>query len=135
MIQILTSPDKFAAVFTTTFPGAYRSVTSQDVRDMTECGLIGKYGEYYYRTDLERVRAILQYEQMREKRSARCIKEEEPQLPPSCKMCGRLLITQSNGKKGRPREYCPGCESSRSTERYRRWWKRRPGKKDLSRKG
>ncbi len=36
---------------------------------MTECGLIGKYGGYYYRTDLERIRAVLQYEQMREKQA------------------------------------------------------------------
>ena len=78
---MLTSPDKFAAVFTTTFPGAYRIVTVQDVRDMTECRLIGKYGEYYGRADLETVRCILQYEQMREKQSAQYTREEQ-HLPP-----------------------------------------------------
>lgn len=99
----------------------YRS--GQDIRDMTKCGLIGHY-DYYGRFDLHIVRGILQYEQMRERRS---VKEatDNNQESPNCKTCGQPLPTQLESKKGRPREYCLNCQSSRSTERYRKWQKRK----------
>ena len=121
---MLTSPDRFAAVFNMTFPDAYRIITGQDVRDMTECGLIREHGGYYSRADLQRIRAVLQYEQMRQARSAKVTIKDKLESP-KCKMCGKPLPLQSEGKKGRPREYCSNCESSRNKERYRRWRKKR----------
>jgi len=56
--QPILSPDRFAAEFNAVVPGAYRKVDAEDVRCMTSCGLIGRYG-HYYRSDLETVRAIL----------------------------------------------------------------------------
>jgi len=116
---IITSPEKFAAKFNLLMPSAYRKVTAQDVKDMTECGLIGRYG-HYTRQDLKTVRAILVYEQIREKRVD---KQETKALDdvPRCKLCGELLSPQTEGKKGRPKEYCSGCELSRARERYGRW--------------
>lgn len=99
MIERTTNPDKFAAWFNSVVPGAYRKVDARDVRDMTECGLIGRYG-YYGRLDLETAGAILQYEQMREKRSAKPLEEDEPKQP-SCKMCGGPLPPQLEGREGR----------------------------------
>lgn len=68
MRQPILSPDRFAEWLNRVVP-AYRKITPEDARDLTECGLIGKY-QYYGRADLETVRAILQYEQMREERIA-----------------------------------------------------------------
>jgi len=51
MRQPILSPDKFAEWFNNVVPGAYRSITAQDIRDMTECGLVAHYG-YYIRQDL-----------------------------------------------------------------------------------
>lgn len=127
MLQMITSPEKFANYFNSVVPGAYRQITTQDIQDMTECKLIRCYGGYYSRTDLERVRGILQYEQMREKRSANQNKEDEQELP-SCRICGQPLPPKPEGRKGRPKEYCSNCESLRNKERYRRWRK----KKNLS---
>jgi hypothetical protein len=64
--MFITSPGKFAAIFSAMYPGAYLTVVAQDVNDMTDCGLIGRYGSYG-RQDLETVRAVLQYEQLRQK--------------------------------------------------------------------
>jgi hypothetical protein len=62
---ILTSPKLFAAKFNLTVSGAYRQVTESDIRQMSHCRLIGRYG-FYTREDLETVRSILRYEQLRE---------------------------------------------------------------------
>lgn len=118
-----TSPEAFADYFNAKVPYAYRGITSNDVLLMTECNLICRHG-FYGSQDLEVVRGILQYEQMREKRSARCATEEQ-QLPPSCKMCRQLLPAQSGGKKGRPREYCVECEPFRNRDRQQRLVSRR----------
>ena len=61
--MIITSPEKFAVLFNEKYPGTYRKITTQDVRDMTTCGLIGRYG-FYLRVDLETIRGILEYEQL-----------------------------------------------------------------------
>jgi len=116
--QPILSPDRFAEWFNLVVPGAYRKVTVQDIRDMTECGFIGKY-QYYGRADLETVRAILLYEQMREERLAQSKKR------PTCKMCGKPF-SKCHDKRGRPREYCFDCEPLRGRERYRKWY----GKED-----
>ncbi len=104
-------------------PGAYRRITAQDIRDMTNCGLIGKY-QYYGRTDLEIVRAILLYEQLRQKNVEKCAAKEIADIA-RCKRCHEPLPPQPKGKKGRPKEYCSSCESSRVRERHRRWRRKR----------
>ena len=113
----MTSPDRFATHFNTIVPGAYRQITAQDIRDMVECGLIKHYG-YYLRSDLETVRAVLRYEQLREKRIQKSGDRSEPSR---CKMCREPLPPQSEDKKGRPKEHCQQCQHSRSRERYRKW--------------
>ena len=100
MLEIIANPGKFAARFNEKYPGAYRQVTAQDVRDMTTCHLIGRY-ECYLKDDLEFIRGILQYEQMREKRSAQPTPEEKLE-PTKCKKCKQPLPPEPEGKKGRP---------------------------------
>ena len=112
----MVSPDRFAEWFNSVVPGAYREITAQDVRDMTECGLIGRYG-YYGRADIETVRAILQYEQMLDERSQKSFLKDAPR---TCKRCGKLLPENGIGK-GRPREFCRQCEEYRNRDRYVDW--------------
>ncbi|MFC1940218.1 hypothetical protein ACFLXO_06000 [Chloroflexota bacterium] len=119
MIERTTNPDKFAAWFNSVVPGAYRKITAQDTRDMTECGLIKCYGGYFSRVDLETVRALLRYEQMREKRSAQEALEYTKE-PAKCKMCGQSLPPEPEDKAGRPKEYCSECESFRNNERQKK---------------
>ena len=116
MRQPVLTPDKFAALFNSMVPGAYRQVTAQDVQDMTRCGLIGRYG-YYGRADIETVRAILQYEQIRRDR------EQQANVARKCKRCGEVL-PDCDGV-GRPKEYCAECESFRGKERWRKWYRKR----------
>ena len=66
-MTLRTSPDRFAKEFNEVVPGAYRKITTQDILDMTACGLIGKYNCYPH-NDIEIVRAILRYEELRQKR-------------------------------------------------------------------
>ena len=110
-------PQKFATWFNRVVLGAYRQITAQDVRDMAECGLVCRFG-YYGPSDLQTVIGILNYEQMREEKSQKPDTEDR-----RCKRCGQLLYEKVNGK-GRPREYCQQCESSRVRERHKRWRKR-----------
>ena len=118
MAQLLTSPDRFADTFNVQVPGAHRQITADDVRDLTTCRLIGRYG-YYIQLDIETTRAILQYEALRQKRLANMGQESNDGL--SCKLCGKPLAIEPDGKRGRPREYCADCEPFRGRERYRRW--------------
>ena len=118
-----TSPDKFAKDFSKTVPGAYRQISTQDIRDMTDCGLIKRYGSYSS-TDLQTVIGVLRYEQLLEKRKQKTIEREQGQQH-SCKLCGESLPPEREGKKGRPREYCDYCESKRAKERNSKWRKRR----------
>ena len=69
-MRLIIKSEDFVAWFNKTIPGACRSITTQDVRNMTTCGLIGRYG-YYIHLDIETVRAVLQYEQLRESRQKR----------------------------------------------------------------
>jgi hypothetical protein len=105
---LITSPRKFAALFNNKVPGAYRPIDITDITDMIECGLIKRYG-YFIRGDLETVRAILQYEHLRQKRSQESIIEGQ-----RCKMCGAPLPPPIGGKLGRPRVYCDSCGPLRS---------------------
>ncbi len=61
---IMTNPSPFAAKFNATVPGAYRQITGDDIRQMAQCGLIGRCG-FFTREDLQTVRGILRYEQLR----------------------------------------------------------------------
>jgi len=111
-------PDRFAEWFNRVVPGAYRQITVQDVQDMTESGLIGRYGEYM-QLDVETVRAILQYEQLRQNRQNRGdIRDSDGSI--HCRRCG-VVLDKPRAKRGRPREYCTDCESSRATRRYQKW--------------
>ena len=123
MWEFITSPEKFAAWFNDKVPGAYREVTRDDIRLLTECGVIKRYG-YYGDTDLQTVIGILNYEQLRDKRTQKEAQETIVE-PPRCKLCGQPLPLQLEGKKGRPREYCQKCESLRATQRYHKWRARR----------
>jgi hypothetical protein len=117
MEPMIISPDKFAAWFNAQVTGASRPMTAADIRLLTECGLIGRYG-YYGRQDLETVRCVLMYEALREKRR----EKPEPRStaePPRCKGCGQPLSAES--RIGRPKEYCPGCEPARARLRSRKW--------------
>ena len=115
---ITTSPDKFTEWLKAMVPDAYRQVSIEDIRLMTSLGLIKRY-KYYSRQDLEIVRAILQYERLREKRieKVKAIIVDEPR----CKRCNIPLPVKLESKRGRPKEYCTSCESSRPRERNRKW--------------
>lgn len=119
MKTIITNPDKFTKWLKAMVPDTYRQLAIEDIRLMTSISLIKRY-KYYSRQDLETVRAILQYERLREKR----IEKDEAKAVfdvPRCKRCGEPLPQKPEDKKGRPKEYCASCESSRSRERNRKW--------------
>ena len=118
MAQLTTRPDKFAAEVNAKLPGAYRQITVDDVRDMVDCGLIGKF-DCFLDLDLETVRAILQYEQLRQNCQKRNeIRDNDGVI--HCRRCG-VVLAKPEGKKGRPREYCDKCQPFRGGERYRKW--------------
>ena len=123
MNQLITSAGRFATLFNSKVPGAYRPISADDIRLMTECGLVGRYG-YYGREDMQTVIGILRYEQLREKRAHSPPKDTTIELP-HCKSCGEPVPPPSEGKRGRPKEYCSRCEASRAKERSRRWRRRR----------
>ena len=64
--EVMADPVRFAAKFNATVPAAYRLVSAEDIRYMSHCGLIGRYG-FFTQEDLETVRGILSYEQLRER--------------------------------------------------------------------
>jgi hypothetical protein len=63
--EVVADPVKFAEKFNRTVPGAYKSITGDDIRRMTHCGLIGRYG-FFLREDVETVRGVLRYEQLKD---------------------------------------------------------------------
>lgn len=117
-MQLITNPQKFADFFNAKVPGACRQVTVDDIRDVTTCGLIGKYREYI-RLDIETFRAVLQYEQLRQNRQKRDeIRDSDGSI--RCRSCG-VVLARPGGRRGRPNEYCADCEAFRGRERYRKW--------------
>jgi hypothetical protein len=108
-------------------PAACRKITSDGVCLMTECKLIGMY-RFYGCQDMETVRAVLQYEQLR---GHRPIKQDKEKKPPCCKSCGQQLPPDPEVKFGRPKEYCNNCEPSRSKLRNRKWRKKKQDMKAL----
>lgn len=121
--MLIASPDKFAEWFNEKYPGTFRQITPEDVKDMTVCNLIYRHGYYSESIDGELIRAILQYERLRHNHQKNIeIKDTEGRI--HCKRCGSLLASKLKGKKGRPSEYCPDCEPFRGKERYRKWQKK-----------
>jgi len=112
MRQPVLSTDKFAAWFNSVVLGAYRNIDAEDVKDMTKAGLIGCYGRYYH-SDIETVRAVLQYELLRHERN------QLSNAIRTCKRCHKELV--SNNGVGRPREYCQVCEKYRNRDSYLDW--------------
>lgn len=62
--EVMADPVRFATKFNMAMPGAYRTVSAEDIRHMSHYGLIGRRG-FYTGEDLEIVRGILRYEQLR----------------------------------------------------------------------
>jgi len=89
------------------------------VRDMTTCGSIGKYG-YYGNLDVEMVRCVLLYEQLRQNRQKRDeIRDSEGLM--HCRRCGVALVAKPKAKRGRPSQYCAECQPFKRRERYKKW--------------
>ena len=124
MAQLTTRPDKFATEVNAKLPGAHRQITVDDVRDMVACGLIGKF-DCFLDLDLETVRAILQYEQLRENHQKRDeIRDDDGVI--HCRRCG-VVLTKPDSRRGRPTEYCDECGPFRGRERYRKWRDKKVG--------
>ena len=85
MRELLSNPAKFADWFNMKYPDVYRPITTEDIKDMTMCGLIKRYG-FFIRDDLKIVEGILKYELKRAERST-----QEPTnkgKSPKCRRCG-----------------------------------------------
>ena len=120
-MRLIVKPEDFVAWLAKAIPGAYRSITAQDIQDMTTCGLIGKYG-YYGNLDLEMVRCILLYERLKQAREKKNeIRDKNGSI--HCRRCGAVLA-KPDGRKGRPNEFCDKCQPFRGRERYRKWRRR-----------
>jgi len=119
MVHLITNPQKFADLFNAKVLGVHRQITVDDIRLLTECGLIKRYG-WYDSTDLQTVIGILKFELITQQRVRKGAQEASPKQA-RCKLCGQALPTEPESKKGRPREYCSDCESARSTIRSRKW--------------
>ena len=115
--MFIAKAEKFAEHFNRTVPGAYRKVSTEDIKDMADCGLIARYG-FYVNQDLQTVIGILRYEKLWQNRQRRM---SESTVSGQCKICGMTLPQEPEGKKGRPREYCDNCEASRLKDRNRKW--------------
>jgi hypothetical protein len=122
--MFITSPKAFAEWSNEKYPGTSCRITPEDVNDMTACGIIHRYGYYSVSMDGETVRGVLQYEQLRQKRMKKQTAEDKSE-PQKCKRCGQPLTYQQEARKGRRREYCQQCESSRVKERYQKWRRKR----------
>lgn len=122
--MFIKSPEEFATWFNEKYPGAYRRISTADVKNLIACELIHKYGLYSTSQDGKTVMAILQYEQMQEKESAKPTLEDK-QEPPKCTRCEQPLPPESNIKTGRPKEYCYACTSFRNKDRQMKLRRRR----------
>jgi len=68
--RLAGNAEQFAEQFNSMFPGAFRILTTDDVKEMIRCGLIRRHG-YYEWMDLQTVRGIIQYEALRKQRLSR----------------------------------------------------------------
>lgn len=118
MRRLIVRAEQFVEWFHRVVPGAYREITTEDVEDMTRCELIGRHGEYL-RLDIEIVRCVLLYEQLRENRQKRDeIKDDDGVI--HCRRCGVVLV-KPKAKRGRPNEFCENCQPFRGRERNKKW--------------
>ena len=118
MRRLIVRAEQFVEWFHRVVPGAYREITTEDVQDMTQCELIGRHGEYL-RLDIEIVRCVLLYEQLRENRQKKDeIRDKNGSI--HCRRCG-VVLAKPDGKRGRPHEYCSSCEVFRGRERNWKW--------------
>jgi hypothetical protein len=117
---ITSSPNKFSVWFNENYTGAYRQISAEDVKDLTD--LIFRHGYYSGSMDGETIRAVLQYEQLWEHRSVQQDKEQESQC---CKICRQPLHPEPENKAGRHREYCYSCEPYRNKDRQSNLRRRR----------
>jgi hypothetical protein len=113
---VTCGPEEFAEWFNERYPGAYRHIVTEDIKDLTDRGLIHHRGYYGGSSDGETIRAILQYEQLREKPLTQ---QRIEKMRPCCRRCGKPLILTLQDKPGRPKEYCPVCEPFRNKERQK----------------
>lgn len=120
--MLTSSPKTFAEWFNDKYPGAYRQVGAEDVKDMTDSGLLYHRGYYSGSIDGETIRCVLQYEQMRKNRLTQQDKENKLLL---CKICNQPLLPNPEGKVGRHREYCSECELARYRNRQKKSYYRR----------
>jgi hypothetical protein len=117
--RYIVRAEDFADLFNAKVTGAYRQVTADDIRLLTQFGLIGRYNFYDTTGDLQTIIGILNYEQLRENRQKKNeIRDEDGVV--HCRRCG-VVLDRPDGQRGRPREYCPDCEPIRSTMRNRKW--------------
>jgi len=65
--RLAGNAEQFAEQFNSLFPGAFRILTADDVKEIVRCGLIRRHG-YYEWLDLQTVRGIIQYEALRNQR-------------------------------------------------------------------
>ena len=92
-MKLLTNnPNKLASEFRQKVPDAYRKIDAEDIRYMTEYGLVGRYG-FYLRDDLKTVWGILKCEQRRQNREIRSeIKGTNGDI--HCCLCDAILPVQ-----------------------------------------
>ncbi len=120
--MVSSDPKHFAEWFNHKYPGAYRQITYEDVKDMTDCGLIYRHKCYSGSEDGETIRGVLQYEQLRENRS---LLQDKEKKPPTCRRCRQPLPPNPEDNSGRHKEYCSNCEPQRNRERQKKLMHRR----------
>ena len=121
--MFIRGAEEFVVWFNMKHPGAPRPITVVDVENLKACELIHRHGLYLTSEDGKTVMGVLKYAQMMERRTAQEANDEAE--PKKCKMCGEPLPSKAQAKKGRPKQYCLACQSSRAAERYRKWQKRK----------
>jgi hypothetical protein len=116
--MFIRSADEFAVWFNMSYPGAPRKITAVDVEILKGYKLIHRHGFYLTSEDGKTVMGVLKYVQMMEQRPRQeaCDKAEARK----CRLCGHALPIEPEDKTGRPKEYCPDCESFRNKERKRK---------------
>ena len=119
MISVVEA-QQFAGLFNEKVVGAYRQVTTYDILLMARVGLIGQY-DRLFSWEIETVRRILRYEQLRDKQPEPPTLSGNAPEPQVCRLCKQHLATRKEGKRGRPQLYCDACVIERARQRNREW--------------
>ena len=125
-MDLITNPAQFASYFNLHVPGARRLIDTEDVRLLTECELICRYG-FYSRDDLHTIRNILRYENLRRNRDIQLTRHSAEGIP-LCKRCAQRLPVKTASGNGRPREFCDKCQPYRNKDRYTIYQQRKKSK-------